>query len=304
MNSQTLYIYTERLFFYARLKRLVKIVLGKKMAGPLAVEESLCAGLNELGVPYEINSNSENVEVACVLSGVKTLEWAIEQKRKGKIKKIIAGPNIVVSPQDHNAILIDPAIDTIVVPSQWVKESYAYEAPEISDKIKIWPAGVSLPTLSHAPKTVDFLIYNKVGDSPLYRDVRSYLDDQGLHYRTVKYGSFQQEDFFKTLEEARYVLYLSATESQGLAMFEAWARNVPVLAWEPGKLQRRNFIQTGAIATPYISSETGMRFKNLEEFKKALSIFLSTDFHPRKYVEQNFTNKRTAEKYLEIGTKQ
>jgi hypothetical protein len=78
-----------------RIKKIGKKILGKpevKYSGHYAVTRSLIAGLNKLGVAYQYNPTSDKKihGHVHVLAGVDTLRYAIEQKRKGRIKRLTA----------------------------------------------------------------------------------------------------------------------------------------------------------------------------------------------------------------------
>jgi len=258
-------------------------------------------GLNELGKEYKVNAElSSKPSAVCILSGIDALRWAIRQKQKGKIGKIIAGPNLVVGPEDFGGLIKNPLIDIFIVPSQWVKDFYCEVVPQMQDKIKIWPAGVNLPLNQNSRKTIDFLIYNKIGQHALYQGITDYLKEKKYRIQTVEYGKFNQPEYFDLLNHSKYEVYLSQSESQGLAMFEAWARGVPVLVWERGFWKTDKYFWQGLTTSPYIDKENGMRFKDFEEFKKVLPEFLSTGFFSCEYTRMNFSNKVCAQKYLEI----
>lgn len=294
------YIYTEDFFLLPRWKNSIKSLLGK-VRGPEAVLDSLIKGLNELGVGYCVNyRHPPNDIVACVLSGAETLKWAIAQKQTGKIEKIIAGPNIVITPNDRQGLLKHPLIDKIIVPSQWVKEFYSLLAPEISSKIRIWAAGVEVPESFDERKEFDFLVFNKIQPQSLFVQVSDFLTAQNPQFQIIDYGNFGQTDYFNLLKQSKNLIYLSASESQGLALFEAWARNVPALVWEPGVFKYSGVEVSGKIAAPYLSMAAGESFKDIDEFKRILPKFLNSGFSPRQYVLENFTNKICARKYLDI----
>lgn len=296
-----LYLFTENLFLSARAKNIIKILLNRQDRGPKAVYKSLVAGLRELNENFTVNEKlSEPIETACVLSGAKVVAWAVNQKRKGRINKIVAGPNIVISPKDANGILENPLIDKIIAPSQWVKDFYIKTSPNLLNKIFIWPAGVSLPAEKKCEKIFDFLIYNKIKNNDLYKKITDELKAKGYKIRTLEYGKFKQTDYFKLLEQSNFLIYLSESESQGLAMFEAWARGVPILVWERGFWKTLSNEWMGMTASPYVSEENGMRFKNFEEFKTILLDFMSGSYNPRKFIQDNFNNKISAKKYLNI----
>lgn len=296
-----LYLYTETFHTGPKLKRILKKILGREIRGPQAVERSLIDGLNQNRLAFIVNAPlSSDVKTAGVLSDAQTLRWVISQKEKGRIKKIIAGPNIAISPNDENGLWRHPLIDVVIVPSHWVKDHYIHEAPELKEKIRVWPAGVDLPKDTGAEKIYDFLVYNKIGGNILHSQIVSYLQKKDFKVAVLKYGSFKQENYFKLLEQSKFEIYLSESESQGLSMFEAWARGVPTFVWERGFWQAKNFRWQGLTASPFLVAEAGMRFKDFEDFTKNLEVFIKGEYTPQKYIKDNFTNSIAAQKYLQI----
>lgn len=296
-----IYIYTESLFFLPKLKNRIKKIFGKYNRGPQAVEKSLFLGLNELRVEYHINDfHPVAGATAAVLSGIKTLKWAIMQKKAGKIKRLIAGPNIAVTPEDSNEILKHPLIDLIIVPSEWVKNYFLSFSGILINKLNIWAAGVQIPLKSQQKKNTDFLIYNKIGAHPIFYAVQKFLKERNVKYKVLNYGAMDQEVFFDLLDDSKYLIYLSESESQGLAMFEAWARDVPVFIWEKGVYYKNGKEIFGDISAPYLTEKAGRKFRNIEEFEKLLDNLGQYKFEPRQFIEANYTNIKCAEKYLNI----
>ena len=78
-----------------------------KYRGHFAVTRSLVEGLDAIGASYNYNPKYpwELAETVIVLAGARTLRQAIKLKKKGRIKKLLAGPNIVVFSSDENSIL-------------------------------------------------------------------------------------------------------------------------------------------------------------------------------------------------------
>lgn len=296
-----LYLYTENLFLSNRVKSLLKKILGKETRGPKAVIDSLTTGLRELGEDFSLNKTiNKPIAAACVISGIKTLAWAIKQKKLGKIKKIIAGPNLVVTPEDERGILKNPLIDIVVVPSHWVKEFYCKTHPALQDRIRVWPAGVTVPDRLNVKKNLDFLVYNKTGRGELLDRVRQGLIRNNFSFQILTYGTFRQSDYFKLLEKSKNEIYLSKSESQGLAMFEAWARGVPTLVYESGTFINGSLQIIGKISAPYLDPKAGLSFAGTEDFSLVLKQFTTKSFSPRDYVVEEYSNKVSAEKYLSI----
>ncbi len=298
---QKINIYTENYFVSSQFKYWIKKILGKNSRGPLAVMRSLVSGLDELNVSYSINSKIHSrIHTACILSNHKTLAWALKQKKLGHIKKIIAGPNIAITPNDFGKMLQHPDIDIIIVPSQWVKDFYTSVAPQIASKIRIWAAGVALSENIGTLKDTDFLVYAKTCPDALIKHITDDLGREKYSYQLIKYGKFSQQEYFNLLSRSKYLIYLTESESQGIAMFEAWVRNVPTLVWDRGFWAKDQYKFEGNTASPYLNNELGMRFKNVSDFKNVLETFVQESFSPDKYVKNNFTFKISAEKYLNI----
>ncbi|PJE60059.1 MAG: hypothetical protein COU85_00315 [Candidatus Portnoybacteria bacterium CG10_big_fil_rev_8_21_14_0_10_44_7] len=299
--SKEIYLYTAGLFWSEKAKSVLKRLLNRQLRGPRAVQDSLFEGLRELDRSFLLNFKLRHfVDSVGVLSNARTLAWVLQQKSKGLIGKVIAGPNLVVTPKDEGGVLESPLIDKIIVPSRWVKDYYEKISPGLENKIFIWPAGVLAPSQNRANKVYDFFIYNKLRENELPEKIMEELRAGGFKVGNIEYGKFKQADYFKILEQSKFLIYLSKSESQGLAMFEAWARNVPTLIWDRGFFEKAGVKITGFAASPFLDPSAGMRFKDFQEFKDILSEFMQTNFEPRQYVLLNFSHKICAQKYLDI----
>ena len=285
------------------IKNLVKKVLFIPNYGPSAVLGSLIRGFDKLKIDYQLNPKAKDISnVVCVISGVDALEWAIKTKKRGKIKKIIAGPNIVITPQDARGILLDEVIDLVIVPSQWVKDFYTSFKPSFGEKIRVWPAGVEICSQSKE-KREGCLIYKKNVDKNLFNFIIQYLKSQNIDYKIIKYGKYKKEKYFEMLNKVKFMIYLSKSESQGLALQEAWIRNTPTLVCDRGYWQYQNYkLQDDKINIPYLTEECGISFKDKDDFRNKFNIFIKnlSDFKPREYSLGNFTDKVSARNYLKI----
>ncbi len=275
--------------------------------GPQSVLDSLTRGFNLLGIDYKLNPKEGDIpqgSVIGVLSGLKALKWAIEAKKAGKIKKIIAGPNIVILPADGGEIMKDAAVDVIVLPSRWPKDFWISLAPELENKIRVWPAGVETPALAGRARS-GCLVYKKRTDEKMFSEITKDLEAANINYKILSYGRYKREDYFRSLEESEFMIFLSESESQGLALCEAWMRDVPVLAWSRGYWRWKNYEwRDEKVGAPYLTDEAGMFFKDAADFKEKLPVFLekikSGEFRPRQYAIENFSDKTAAKEYLEI----
>ena len=92
----------------------------------------------------------------------------------------------------------------------------------------------------------------------------------------------------------------SATESQGLALAEAWSMDVPTLVWSPNQEHSEvpGLFPTGA---PYLTGATGKYWKDLSDLREILSVGFAGQFSPREWILNNMTNKLAAKNYLAIA---
>ncbi|MFA5991009.1 MAG: hypothetical protein WC794_02040 [Candidatus Doudnabacteria bacterium] len=299
-----LYLYTEQFFWWSRVKNFIKILLGRRIRGPQAVEGSLIRGLRELNIPFKLNAPLvEPINVLCLpTGGVRALRWAIQQKRKGLAKKILAGPVIVITPDEGNWLVASPEVDGIVVPSSWVKSFWESFRPELSTKIKIWFSGVKdIGSLVNPNGKV--LIFQKNSSEEIYNKVIAELCARGLIYETIRYGFFNQSDYRQALSRCRFMIYLSQSESQSLALHEAWMADVPTLVWNRGfMVYKQQRWEDEAISAPYLDDRFGLFFKDGNEFGSQCDKFLKQYkfFTPRQSSLEQFTDRESVKLYLKI----
>ena len=133
--------------------------------GHNAVTSSLINGLMKLDYSFVLNPKlskqfSRHVHV---LSNIYALDLAINLKKKGKINRLTAGPNLVFLPDDYNSIICSDEIDKILVPSEWVRDAYVHYFPKLEGKIKCWFAGVDADfwKTSHNNTKNNCILYTK-----------------------------------------------------------------------------------------------------------------------------------------------
>ncbi len=272
------------------------------VGGPAAVAESLKRGLKELQTPYLFNDRAVQNEVVCVLSDPAALRYAIEQKKKGGVRAVVAGPNVVHNPASEDSLIQDPAIDRILVPSAWTKDWWVSQAPPLADRLCVWGAGVStkIPGSSHTGGAILFIKDEVPG---LVRHITEQLKQVAIPVTVLRYGTFWRSEYLKALTTAKCMIYLSHTESQGIALAEAWMADVPTFVWNPGFFEIGGFSwKDSMMSAPYLKPECGTFFKDEGEFDRGISRYLQPDgsFSPRALAQVRFSDRASAEQYLKI----
>ncbi len=288
--------------FFIIVKKHARYLLGR-YRGPQAVTKSLLAGLKELGVSFNLNPKKINKnDVIYVNESAEALRGAIELKKKGIISKIIAGPVISILPNEENGIALDANIDLLLFPSAWAKDFWVSQVPQLAGKIKIWPAGVD-SDCDLIQKRDLFLVYYKSGHKKQFNYIIDFLKSKNIPYEVVRYGHYQKEDYFSALSRSKGMIYLSESESQGLALCEAWMHNVPTLVWNRGYWEYCGYKWfNDKISAPYLTKECGMFFTGIDDFSAKCSDFIANlgAYKPRGYALVNFANKLSAKRFIDL----
>ncbi len=338
---------------------LTSPVGSKGCNGHPAVVRSLVAGLKKIGISFNKNPCDENdvAESVVVLSDIQALKQAIQWKQSGKIKKLLAGPNLVTISSSEFEILGSPEIDIILVPSEWVKVNYEEKLPILKGKIQSWYAGVDTDYWrSHFEKEAKiknlvsrkrgseafckFAWFNNYEESSVclkkiqWRDAiidtdywRTYLEmvmriktKVLVYWKTeseafcetienslqkfvfepvvIKYGAYTANDYKRLVSECVFAVFISASESQGIALAETWAMNIPTLVWHKKKIAKYSVFSPA----PYLTEKTGRFWNSLDEFEQLLFSIenLLPTFSPRDWVLEHMTDEHSAYLMMKI----
>lgn len=304
-----------RRFFLEHLKSVLRFtrsylvkpepkLRNSKYRGHFAVTRSLVEGLQRLKIPFQLNPTFfSSAETVIVLAGVETLKQAIMLKRKGKIDKLVAGPNVIVFSSDNDNLIASPEIDLCIVPSDWCIDLYISENASLSKRIAAWPAGVDefywKEDTTVEKKYITFFEKNKnaIPDTFLYRRA---AEDAGYEIVVLRYGEFVHSRYIEVLQASVLLVGFVLSESQGIAWAEAWACNVPTFIWEnkKGHYLGKEFASSTA---PYLRQENGIFFANLSDFQEKLKMFKMGElsFEPRRWLEKNMTDEVSAKMLMD-----
>lgn len=287
-------------FFKILVKNLLTIFSDypKSNLGPTNVFFNLTEGLRKNGIKFNVNPSNDNVYNIClVLSGIDNLKKCIILKKNKKINVLLAGPNIVTVPSEHSYIIFSKSIDKILVPSDWVKNLYLSYKKECKN-ISIWFSGVKISNFKSG-KRDKVLIYLKNKNS-FFEKCINYLIIKNIDFRILKYGFFSQKTYYELLRQSRIMIYFSSSESQGIAMQEAWSKNVPTLVykqsfWIYGKRKFK------ASSSPYLNNNCGYFFENFNEFVIRFNkLNNNKKIKPKKWLNKKMSLDASIKNLLEI----
>ena len=261
-----------------------------KYRGHYAVTRSLIEGLKKTRLPYNYNPwlLGQLSDTVLVLAGVRSLRQAIELKRRGRIKKLFVGPNVVTFASDHGGLLASPHVDAAITPCEWVNDLYLEDCPSLVGRIFSWPAGVDVdfwrPSPSVIPSKILIFVKTNNGSVGPIAPYEEFLRQKGYAVEIIQYGLFSHDDYLLALQNALLMVGFAVSESQGIAWAEAWAANVPTLIWrnESTLYRGRRFYSSTA---PYLSPANGLFFDNLWHFQQQ---FARWEANPAQFGARNW----------------
>lgn len=246
-------------------------------------------------------SMKTNYQHALVTNDPLALRWAIEQKRDGKIKTLVAGPQIVNLPSEAGNLLSAPEIDAVLFGSPWVRDLFKTLSPDRFAKSYIWPAGVDEREWQPGLGKKDLvLVLDK--NSGLLDPVVSKLLQKNYKLEVLRNGKFTRRAYRDLLHKARFGVFLSHSEGQGISMFESWSCNVPTIHWNPKSMKYFGKNYSPASSCFYLTDQCGMDFSDIEDFSSTVDKFewRYRSFSPRNFVLAGYTLKDSVDRFIDI----
>jgi len=269
--------------------------------GHHALVRSVVEGLREIRADFNFNPRrTGDVGRAVYAPENAALAQAAALKRRGRVDYLVAGPVNALFPDEADGALLMPEIDRLIIACDWVKQLYA-EAPQLAAKSVACPCGVDVtfwtPTQG-VDRTKAAAIYWKSGDEAFCEQVEQIVRGFGLEPRRLRSGHgehahFSREEFRALLDQASVGVFLSAFETQGIALAEAWSMNVPTLAWDPqGTASWRGRSFRSGSSAPYLTAATGRLWRTVDDLAAVLRDVLAepTSFQPRQWVLEHMTD--------------
>lgn len=271
---------------------------------------NLCHSLDERGITVHINDFNyvrKNPTMPIGLSGYGSVYDRVRLPNPA-----IFGPGFVPAPDLATKLVSQCNLKIVTLPSEWACKIWR---PALGACVHPMFVGIDTddwPDLSHEPKDLDVLIYDKFrwNRSEREADIMSALlvelDRRKLSHQTLRYGGHNVTQYRACLARARCMVFLCEHETQGLAYQEALSSGVPVLAWDEGRLVDP-YEQTIApedlvvSSVPYFDDRCGMTFKT-KDLLEALDKFLVDlpRFKPRDYVIENIGLSAGADRFLTL----
>ena len=189
--------------------------------------------------------------------------------------------------------------------------------------VTVWPVGIDTVRWRPAPsvpKDIDVLIYDKIFrdrariEQAVIDPLKAELKRRGLVVAQLRYGSYFERQFFALTRRVKSMIYLSRHETQGIALQQTLASDVPVFAWDPGgEWQSLEYLLRGVrfspvTSVPYWDDRCGVKFSAPQDLLSAFDRFWTGvqagQFAPRRMIEDTrLTLENCAQAYADLAHK-
>lgn len=275
------------------------------IGGSAKVFFNLVMGLDAINSRYIVNRQLRAAPRLWIHNDV----YALPGLRRTSAKTVL-GPNLFELPQDiPRGVPLRGT--TYVLPSQWKVELWLHEGYDASPLIA-WPVGIDTATFRPPPvRTRDrVLVYFKQRSLGEIRLVEETLSRKRIRYGVLSYGRYSEAEYLRSLQDVSFVIWVGGHESQGIAMQEALACDVPVLVWDATSLGQatagyrfaKRLWDFPVTSAPYFDDSCGMKIYSSDDLSPAIDEMSHRlgDFRPRSFVVTNLSLASQARSFLSL----
>jgi len=226
--------------------------------------------------------------------------------------KFIFGPHFSVFPENNQMNLIRGNNVVYIQPSEWVAKFWRESHITSNIRIESLPFGVDTEKFVNIYpiyKREKVFIYYKRRNPQELQFLKSFLQSKNINVTIFNYVTkYSEEEFINYLKESKFGIWLSAHESQGFALEESLACNVPLLVWNVSSLNQEfgsRYDNIPATSIPYWDNRCGEHFTNANELPNVFAKFITNlnNYKPREYILENLSFDKCEEKLINLINK-
>ena len=264
------------------------------VSGPEKVVRNFIKSLEQENISYTINEDKYKFNFLMQYEH----DIAYQKHEKLDHESCFIGPQWVIWNPLSNFLLENPQYyNKLIVPSDWVGNLIIDKCGITSDKIVSWPVGIEIPNRKKDVE-IDCLIYFKNRELKSLNEIISFLKNKNIRYKVLTYGDYKNKQLVKYALKSKFGLILGSTESQGIAINELMATNLPLFVIDKNINNYEN-IKLHGTTVPYWSSECGEKILDLNDFKMNFQRFLK-NYESNTYKPNNLINEKLSfEKFIE-----
>jgi hypothetical protein len=225
-------------------------------------------------------------------------------------KKFIFGPHFSVFPDNRLQSINNINNNSVYIqPSEWVCQLWKNYNVETNILIKAFPFPVEVEKFCPIQNSRnEVFIYFKRRKHEELEYVKQFLNNKNITYKIFDYvQKYNEEDYLKCLQNAKYGIIIDAHESQGFAIEEALSCNVPLVVWNVSIMSQEygsNYSNIPCTSISYWDERCGEYFYKLEEFETTYNKFINKleTYSPREYIMENLSPQKCGQRFIELIT--
>lgn len=223
--------------------------------------------------------------------------------------KFIFGPHFSVFPNEYQMQMIKGNNSIYIQPSDWAKNAWTLFECCQNIHLEILPFGVDTVAFNETKPLVErsqVFIYFKRRLSTEFDVINKFLLSKGYSPVIFDYVKrYNETDYINYLRNAKFGVWLDAHESQGFALQEALACNVPLFVWSVTSMSQEagsNFKDIQAKTNPYWDSRCGESFTDIRNMPSTFDKFIENinTYKPREYILENLSIEKCSEKFINL----
>lgn len=288
-------------------------------SGPKKVVDNLILGLEQFNIPYSINLDPAVCPYNIIHDDMDALMYLNQIQAH---TKNLLGPNICFEPNNliaHGVPLRSHILEQSkwLVPSQWVEKFWKQKG--YVHPIAVWAVGVDTDTFTPentlgepVPTRQGVLLYTKGRSQEDIDEIKTFLGAHNIETTVFAYGTYSEAALMQAAKNARYGIILDSSESQGLAIEEMLALDLPLVVFDITTLDQKTHgspKEYVATSVPYFDHSCGYSSSHIEEFKQlVLRIDRETNtptgkhlqFQPRQFILNTLSLKKQAQELCNL----
>jgi hypothetical protein len=196
--------------------------------------------------------------------------------------------------------------------STWVEKYVLNICSSMVIPISQFPYAVDTEKFSpsNEEKTLDCILYFKNRNPQILNIIKDILNTKKINHEIIIYGSYNEENYIRSLRKCKFMVVCGTHESQGFALQEAMACNVPLVVYDcktvfdeygTNIFSPVKHLDLVATSVPYWSEECGLKTTELTEVSLLIDEMLNKyqTFNPRKFILENLSEEKCMNKILD-----
>jgi hypothetical protein len=283
-------------------KKPIKFYIIDK-GGHHKLHESIRRMLESNNVEYTSHDDLSKIDDSYTVAYCNNTFFPPEMFPKGC--KVFFGPQFFVFPNnfDHplHKYTYDPKLFFYNTQSDWNYAVHKSFAPNLSLTYVVCPFGIDIDNITIVPKQRSkIMIYFKGRHPSLFEPVKNLVIEKRIYCTLVIYNNYKEIDFKNALQETKFVIWVGCHETQGFALQETLASNVPILLWDVKSMYdewnnawcyapyKSSGFPLNATSASIWSDQCGIKIYDASELESAYNEMNARldSFTPRKYMEE------------------